>query len=802
MRRTGGAMIRPPRPARLALLAVPALLGTPTGPGPAAALDAREPPPAATGPGPAVTAPPAPGVDRAAEPPGLLLEGVEVIGRPGVPGPIVVYGGGARALVLGRLSAGVMAPVAAVTEWEGGRAAALGHTGYFSAETLADRDTGRLVLNLIRWVGRRGEGPVRVGIVGAPGLAAWLKDRGGAVHGEVLGEGWERALEGVDVLALGQGPLRAAQVQRVRRFLREGGGVVCAGLGWGWLQLNPGRTLEEHPLNRVLDGTGLAFGEGTLDATTAAGARAGFVARADDPLLGLASAERALDLLETAAGADDRAERARRLQAAGIVTLALQTLPDHDGVLRPRVAALRAERGERLVPRPDRPLDASRALERVLLAEQVRELERLPPDQVRAHPAAAVFPGAVPEGAPRVRVTETIRAARPGWHSLGAYAAPGEVVTLRLEGPAPAGVRLQIGAHTDRLWHLDRWRRVPSIVSSWAVPAGAAEVRGAGAFGGLVYVVIPEEAARGADGSSRFTATVSGVVPAPRYTLGRTDADEWRVQRSRPGPWAELETEKLVLTVPSGVIRGLDDPASLMRFWDAVMDAQADLATIPRERRRPERIVADEQISAGYMHAGYPIMTHLDAARFMTTLADLRRGVNAWGLFHELGHNHQSPDWTFGGTVEVTVNLFTLYTLETLCTLADGARGHPGVDRPPNGLRAYLAAPDFEAWKRDPFLALWMYVQLREAFGWQAFKDVFAEYRALKPEERPSSDAAKRDQWLVRFSRRVGRNLGPFFQAWGVPTSEAARASIADLPVWMPPEMVPERGSGGPGGPP
>jgi hypothetical protein len=28
-----------------------------------------------------------------------------------------------------------------------------------------------------------------------------------------------------------------------------------------------------------------------------------------------------------------------------------------------------------------------------------------------------------------------------------------------------------------------------------------------------------------------------------------------------------------------------------------------------------------------------------------------------------------------------------------------------------------------------------------------------------------------------------------FFQAWGVPTSAAARKAIADLPAWMPPGL-------------
>jgi hypothetical protein len=47
----------------------------------------------------------------------------------------------------------------------------------------------------------------------------------------------------------------------------------------------------------------------------------------------------------------------------------------------------------------------------------------------------------------------------------------------------------------------------------------------------------------------------------------------------------------------------------------------------------------------------------------------------------------------------------------------------------------------------------------------------------------------KHEQWMVRMSRATGRNLGPFFERWGVPTGEAARASIADLPEWMPAGM-------------
>ena len=75
---------------------------------------------------------------------------------------------------------------------------------------------------------------------------------------------------------------------------------------------------------------------------------------------------------------------------------------------------------------------------------------------------------------------------------------------------------------------------------------------------------------------------------------------------------------------------------------------------------------------------------------------------------------------------------------------------------------------------------------MRIGFGWETYKKVFAEYRALPKEMRPKTDDEKRDQWMVRFSKAARRNLGPFFEAWGVKTSAAARDSIKSLPAWMP----------------
>jgi len=54
------------------------------------------------------------------------------------------------------------------------------------------------------------------------------------------------------------------------------------------------------------------------------------------------------------------------------------------------------------------------------------------------------------------------------------------------------------------------------------------------------------------------------------------------------------------------------------------------------------------------MHAGYPVVTHLDicndksCAEYIFDIKNLKNG-GCWGLFHEFGHNMQRDEWTFEG---------------------------------------------------------------------------------------------------------------------------------------------------------
>jgi len=678
-----------------------------------------------------------------------LLLGVSEIASPGIPGPLVVFGDRAEVVVSGK-QGDFLEPVVATAEFGKGRVVAFGHGGYFDERAFGVGQTRRLVTNAIRWA-RMTDGVV--GIHRASGVEAILRFEG--IASKRVSEMDLANLQGISLLILDPNGESARHAPAIRKFVEDGGGLIMAGLGWGWLQLNPGKRIGDHPCNLIAEPMGIGWADGYLEHN----AQAGILA---SPGPAETHAGAAFSLL--LAGKETP-------QAGQTLTRAVATL-DPKETLVTRIELLLAKLAP-AVPSEEKPIRAGDVAARLQLSLGIRSTGV-------ANPAAKVFPG-VPEGeAPGVSRTLEVDTATPRWHSTGLYAVPGKPIKVTTsQRGVDAGLRLRIGAHTDALWHLNEWKRAPEI--SMSVPISAPETVAASSFGGLVYIDVPKAT------ESKAVLRIDGAVAAPHYVHGTTTLDQWKSVRNSPGPWAELESSKIILTVPSLLVRKLQDPKSLMDFWDKVADACADFAAIPRKRQSAERFVADVQISAGYMHSGYPIMTHLDAAPRMVDLAyltDKAKGGD-WGMFHEIGHNHQESDWTFDGTGEVTNNLFTLYIIETVVGRSPGYRVRFTEDQILETFRKHrLARAPFDKWKSDPFLALTMYIQLQQTFGWEPFKKVFAEYRKLPQNERPKNDAEKRDQWMVRFSRTVGKNLGPFFVAWGIPVSAGALDSLTDLPVW------------------
>lgn len=713
-------------------------------------------------------------VDHTATDRATILQDINTIAGPGAPGGVTAFGPQAFAVIGGK-DGKALGPVVAATRFEKGRVVAFGHNGYLGA--FAERDTGALLLNAARWAATSADGKkkqkLRAVVLKQDGLAAWLKEKG--IDAEpVGGDGWTRRISGSDVLFCDAHDLKSGRdgdVEDLSRFVKSGGGLIIAATGWGWESNAKGKSLStDFAGNQLLAPMGLVFNNSTPDKTSGEG----FSATGD---LALVDASHALAALqEKPAKADD----AKQTQISATLGLAIRSVPPADPLFRAKLDLLKKASGSTAnFPTPKRPLGTKDSLARLLFTMEVETLHALPPDKTPAHPAADGFPGKVPANAPRVTKKISLNTAVPGWHSLGLYAVPGQLITLTSPGSVKdAGYKLRIGSHNDSLWHKEKWPRSPDICRS--TPVAATDTRLANSFGGLVYLEVPDQQ----KGSLEFT--IAGAVEAPLFELGKTTDEQWKTIRQAPGPWAELACPGVILTIPSDSIRQLRNPTELMEFWNEIVAAEDWLAATGEDRKRPERIVADVEISAGYMHSGYPIMTYLDVVPMVSDLNAMRRG--SWGHFHELGHNHQQGDWTPDGTGEVTCNIFTLYVFDKVCGIPiEKAREGFTKEEIKKSVRQHLAAgASLERWKGDAFLALIIYVQLQQEFGWETFRNVFAEYKDLPRSQRPETEEEKHSHFMVRFSKATRKNLGPFFKAWGLPISSSALAETAKLPGWMP----------------
>lgn len=705
---------------------------------------------------------------RARDPRAELVAGIESIRTIGSPGSLAVWGKDAFVIVAGDGPGDTRAPLVAAAKLGGGRVVLFGHA-YLGADAFSDAPTKAFVERTIEWAcGKETRKPRRLlAFDGGPGEA--LDARQFALS--IAEAGWEKHLSDFDAVLATKLEFDSAQIEALGAWVRAGGALLAGQPGWGWMQIKKGE-LATHPVNRIVADAGLAFAEPGCGP----GKNQRFALDAPPPFTHAGVALRALLRPDSKAGA--KLEKRERVQALASVTAMLPLLPEDDRSVRPELEEMLRGDASAHTPTPEHPIATDDVHARVAVAYEMTKLARLPVEKLREHPSAAAFPGSVPADAPRVRRRVDVDLRVPRWHASGLYAPAGARVVVEIpESAISAGLRARIGVHSDSIGEKS-WPRMPEISRDFALDGKRTSI--ASAFGGLIEIEVP----RKSQGS--VEVSLDGAVEAPLFELGKTSLEEWKLSiRARPAPWAEFATSKVILAVPSSSIRALDDPEALLRYWDRILDAMADFAARPRERESPERYVADVMISAGYMHSGYPIMTFLDAVADEVSLERMQRGP--WGLLHELGHNHQQDDWTFEGTGEVTNNVFVLYVLDEVCGVdwRKGDGGHEALKERAKRFDEYVArGRKYEDWCKDPFLALGMYVELQEEFGWEPFKKVFAEYRALAQADRPQTEQDERDQWCTRFSRTVGKDLGPFFERWGVPVSEKARTSLRDLPAW------------------
>jgi hypothetical protein len=414
-----------------------------------------------------------------------------------------------------------------------------------------------------------------------------------------------------------------------------------------------------------------------------------------------------------------------------------------------------------------------------------------------------VFPGAVPDDAARVTqklniaihvgsqgLTDNLTLMQYRLHSTGLYVPAGEKVTISLNGAdINRGLVARIGVHDDNVINLDKFTRIPvSLIKNSDL--SKKEIAIFSPYGGLLLIAIPDTCTL-----KNLTVTVKGAVKSPYFKLGETNEKEWIERiRNNPGPWAELATNNIVLTVPSYRIRKLDNPVKLMKFWDEVMNADADLAAMPQKRQHQERIIVDNDVAYGYMFATLDkIMVPDDKTCGWMLDEEYIRANGFWGTFHELGHRHQYWPFEDNATQEVTVNLYTMHVYDKV--LHKGIYQHENlasramvIDK----IISYMNSPNtgYEQWRNDPFLAVSMYIQIIDAFGWDPIKAINTTYRNTPLDQFPKTVQQKMDFRFVTLCKATNSNLSRFFEVWRIPISYGAKKQVEGYKEWFPTELA------------
>jgi len=418
-----------------------------------------------------------------------------------------------------------------------------------------------------------------------------------------------------------------------------------------------------------------------------------------------------------------------------------------------------------------------------LLRIEAALTQGLPANELPAHPSHAEFPGEVPANATRTTRDVTIDGNQSGLPSnfgyssarahlrmtTGLYAAPGEVVTVTLPlAIVDTGTYVLVGAHSDSLWGKSQLHRHPQIARWWYVDSTTMEV--GNAFGGPIYIAIQAGSTLG-----EFDLTISNAVRAPRYIHGQTDVFQWQQQyRNDPAPWAEIGSSQFILTVPSHEIRELDNPQELMDWWDEALGMEHEIYGYT-PWPRVERAVFDAQISAGWMHSGYPFMAHDLSVAGVVNVSYMSENGD-WGMFHELGHNHQWMPSTLPGTTETGCNFASVYLMEEL---VDPPELHP-ADPPRSYFEDGSNISNWSVWT-----ALETFLIIKEEWGWEPITEALAVYYTLPAAEVPNTDEEEFNAWVMHLSNTTGYNLAPYHAAWGFPLSQDTFDALEGLPVWV-----------------
>jgi hypothetical protein len=421
----------------------------------------------------------------------------------------------------------------------------------------------------------------------------------------------------------------------------------------------------------------------------------------------------------------------------------------------------------------------------------------------RSWETANYFPGAAPQPEDPDRAhTVTIKADAPAFwgrpvayasdpvrRPTGFYLPPGSIGQVRVP-PAMvnAGYRVLVGAHTADHSRKDTHKRLDRVSTSFPITDAVTHV--ANPLGGGVYIMVPYLAELGL-----VEVHLSGVIEAPFFSLrpfDETAPEEWARRREAPAPWADFESEKLMMQLPRSWIYAFDDPHGMMRIWDRAMDGVSELLGYPPEERN--RTVLYHQVDVHIRHGafgiGYPQVNNT-----YDPYAVENGNKDHWILtdplafeveYHELGHGQLMS--MFPGETESIVNFPHAYVRNVkfdvdfdLAFRQSFGPSYGDVGFTPDDAAIHWmitdnfrnSAPmDRSNTTRDQFRyqqrGYAKYADIARLFDWDALRNFYHQEHLDYMADVPSDGLDPVDSRILRLSIAAEADLTPLIHFWGV----------------------------------
>lgn len=308
---------------------------------------------------------------------------------------------------------------------------------------------------------------------------------------------------------------------------------------------------------------------------------------------------------------------------------------------------------------------------------------------------------------------------------------------------------------------------------------------------------------------SNVKTTIKGAVETPHYILGVTTPDYFDTYlRNAPGVMAALDTENGILTGPTGELGNSycanmrnvtkDEIDKLATLWHSFLSVDESFTGGTYNRFNKVNfdwhVPAGAAVSLGGYTFAHPTGWFSGAMNYQGLL---RSG--AWGILHEIGHNHASAygvTWGFGTGQEGEVrnNALTLLAYIMSCDIGTtirmgGSAEHGGYANPYSTLREAIAnkgkMSDFN--EAGYWRALGMYSNIMHSFGAEKYYELLYTYKL-----NPSYSTNKRADFAYRCSKVYGMNFLPYFNEFyganitDIMFSEEQLAEMKALPNYQP----------------